>query len=373
VCTERTPKQAEPEILLKIIDLTRDKIDAILERLQSPEAQLVIHRAMADLDSSETDSLEEDAPKFREWVSNLPLLVTLPRGSDSASLIAHIKWASQARWVYSGQLETMLETQDLTLPSWLKHIYKLGRYYAATKAMIKLAMKQPDILARIHVEVIQPPAPEHFTIRKDPTALATALKRLTKTDPQALMQKLGQNWLTDDPEGRLRKACEMRLLVHAEMQLLSFYDHNVDLTPRLLFMGTSKKACYLCHEFISRHPLTIGVSATHNKLYPAWMPAPGNSAVRKKHKVLLWEFSRHLEGTAARDLEMRLGLRRQPAMDSTAGPSLTTTATDVSGNWVHQVSLRAASAGDQASVADVADVEASLGRGLDAILRLHRS
>jgi hypothetical protein len=117
----------------------------------------------------------------------------------------------------------------------------------------------------------------------------------------------------------------MLLTVHAEMQLLSFYDHNPHLTPRLLFMGTSKKACYLCYEFISRHPLSIGVSASHQKLYPTWMPAPCFSAVRKKHKNMLWEFSRHLEETTVRDLGNRLGITRPYNLDSTAGPSLTTT------------------------------------------------
>jgi len=47
--------------------------------------------------------------------------------------------------------------------------------------------------------------------------------------------------------------------------------------------------------------------------------------VRKTHKVLLWDLSRHLEQTILRDLETRLGIRRPMHMDSTAGPSLTST------------------------------------------------
>ena len=147
----------------------------------------------------------------------------------------------------------------------------------------------------------------------------------------------------------MRKACRLVLTVHAEMQLLAFYDHQPDLTPRLLFMGMSKKACFLCHEFLSRHLLTIGVSASHQKLYPTWMPAPCSSSVRKKHKVLLWDLCRHLEQTILRDLETRLGTRRPMHMDSTAGPSLTTTGTISSGLSALELRLRSQSRDDQDS------------------------
>ncbi|GJC85332.1 hypothetical protein ColLi_08170 [Colletotrichum liriopes] len=206
--------------------------------------------------------------------------------------------------------------------------------------MLKLAVKQPDLFTGIHVEPVDAPEQEEFSLGTERTPLFTVLKRVIKADPKELKERLGQTWFTNDPESRLRRACKMTLTVHAEMQLLSFYDHNSHLTPRLLFMGTSKKACYLCNEFMSRHPLTIGVSASHQKLYPTWMPAPCSSAVRKKHKVLLWEFSRHLEQTTVRDLETRLGIRRPMTLDSTAGPSLTTTGTVSSGFWPQELSLR---------------------------------
>ncbi|KAK1982067.1 hypothetical protein LZ30DRAFT_749598 [Colletotrichum cereale] len=336
---EKMAKDLEPEILRKIITLTKDKIWSLLERLRSQEVRDTVQRAISEM---EKESPWEDAEEanFREWVYNLPLLVSLDPGSGPAQLIPHIKWASQARWVYSEHLEIFFGSDNGELPPWLKYVYKLGRYYAAAKAMLKLAVKQPAVFTGIHVEPVDAPEQEKFSLFNERTPLLTVLKKVTKTDPEKLMEKLGQSWLTSDPESRLRRACHMTLTVHAEMQLLSFYDHNPDLTPRLLFMGTSKKACYLCHEFMSRHPLTIGVSASHQKLYPTWMPAPCSSEVRKRHKVLLWEFSRHLEETTARDLETRLGIRRPFTMDSTAGPSLTTTGTVSTGFWTNGLSLR---------------------------------
>lgn len=116
----------------------------------------------------------------------------------------------------------------------------------------------------------------------------------------------------------------------------------------------SKKACFLCYEFMSRYPLTIGVSPSHQKLCPTWMPAPCSSTVRKKHKVLLWDLSWHLEQTAIRDLETRLGIRRPMHMDSTAGPSLTTTGTISLGWLALELPLRSLSRDEQDSSSTVA-------------------
>lgn len=336
-------RDVEPEILYKIIDLTYDKIRYLLEKICRPDVQDTIDRAMSKADENQSDLDEDEEVNFRRWVRNLPQLANSSLDQDPSHLIPHIKWASQARWRHSEQLENFLESEERGLPPWLKHIYKLGRYYAAAKAMLKLATKQPALFTGIRVEAVQAPEPMKFSVRHHKDPLLTALKKITKADPEALKVKLGQFWLTDDPEAKLRDACRMTLTVHAEMQLLSFYDHSPELTPRLLFMGTSKKACYLCNEFISRHPLSIGVSASHQKLYPTWMPAPCSSAVRKRHKVLLWEFSRHLEETTARDLEtrLRLDIRRPFTRDSTDGPSLTSTGSLSMVSWSQNLPLRA--------------------------------
>lgn len=324
-----------------------------MKKLDCIEVRASIQQATDKM--ADEDSLLDDSENlgFKQWVRDLPLLVSNNANCEPSKLVPHIKWASRAKWVFSEQLEVFFGFEDSKPPPWLKYIYKLGRYYAATKAMLKLAVKQPHVFTIIHIEPVEAPETQNFSLGQQKTPLLTILKKITKADPNLLMEKLGQTWLTSDPETRLRKACRMVLVVHAEMQLLSFYDHNPHLTPRLLFMGTSKKACYLCHEFMSRHPLTIGVSASHQKLYPTWMPAPCSSAVRKGHKFLLWEFSRHLEQTTARDLETRLGIPRRPFnLDSTAGPSLTTTGTVSTGFWYQSLPLSVSNDSEKASSAE---------------------
>jgi hypothetical protein len=191
--------------------------------------------------------------------------------------------------------------------------------------MLQAAAKLPRIFESIHVQAIDAPEQQRFTLYNDRTPLSWVLQRL-KLDHRTLITQLGKIWFNDNPEQRFRSSCKLTLTVHAEMQLLSFYDHHPELVPALRFMGTSKKACYLCDNFLSRHPLGLTVSASHQKLYPSWMPPPcPDPAVRKSHNVLLGELSRHLEQTTVRDLETRLGIRRAKSQDSTAGPSMPTT------------------------------------------------
>lgn len=340
-------QDGEPDILLKVITMAHDKIWSVLEKLSNPEIHTCVQQMISSIEGDDTFLEDMEKFTFRRWISKLPSLVSLKPSTTPTQLMPYLKWASEARWIYAERIEELFDQEDKEPPLWIKHIYKLARYFSATKAMVKLATKMPGLFASIYVEALQAPKTERFSLERDNTALRKTLERLTKAAPEPLVEKLGQLWLTDDPDARFWKACRLELTVHAEMQLLAFYDHNPDLTPRLLFMGTSKKACYLCHEFLSRHPLTIGVSACHQKLYPTWMPAPCSSTVRKKHKSILWELSRHLEEATIRDLETRLGVRRPMHMDSTAGPSLTTTGTVSSGLSILRLPIRPQPMDDQ--------------------------
>ncbi|OHE92064.1 hypothetical protein CORC01_12645 [Colletotrichum orchidophilum] len=357
---EKSPKEMEPVVLNKIVALTEDKIRAIIEKIRRSEALINIRQAAADIETSPAD--DSVASSFRQWVRDLPLLVSLNDSAGLGQLSHYVKWASRSRWVYSEQLEEAFELQDGSLPTWLKHVYKLGRYFTATKAMLKLAVRQPGVFTGIHVKAVEAPEQETFSVGDDKFPLLTVLRSITNANPMELRENLGKTWLTSDPEAKFRRACNTTLTAHAEMQLLSFYDQNPDLTPRLLFMGTSKKACYLCHEFISRHPLTIGVSASHQKIYPTWMLAPCRSTVRKTQKVLLWHISQHLEQTVVRDLQTRLGAPRRPInMDSTAGPSLTSTGTMSTGIWAGH-SVFSESATDETARTDMSETTANTQR-----------
>ncbi|KAH7127920.1 hypothetical protein B0J13DRAFT_646022 [Dactylonectria estremocensis] len=336
-------KEKEHDLLYKIIDLTQNKIQSLLAKIRKCNIQDKVEGAIRGLDEDDCSLDETGGTGFKHWIRNLSILTALEPGTESSLLIPHVKWASQAKWVYSEQIEALFCPNGEELPLWIGCVYKLGRYFAAAKAMLKFATAQRTIFEQIHVETVTAPEQQRFSLSNDRHALMAVLKRLLpKADHQKLMSQLGQTWFRDDPEQRFRDACRLTLTVHAEMQLLTFYDHHTEFTPRLFYMGTSKKACFLCDRYMSHHPLMMSVSASHQKLYPSWMPAPcSESSVRKEHKVRLWELSRHLEQTTARDLETRLGIARRPrTLDSTAGPSLTTTESFTSGRWAAELAIR---------------------------------
>jgi hypothetical protein len=187
-----------------------------------------------------------------------------------------IDWASQARWIHPERLGLLFELIDAKSPTWLDSLHKIARYHSAIKSMVKFAAKQPDVLARIHIQEVEAPEPRPFSLPKErkPTLLAT-VESLVKEGSETTMELLEKHLGTQDVEGRLRRACRrLSLTLHAEMQLVVFYEGNPSMAPRMRFIGTSKKACFHCHGYLLQHPLGFQVSACHQKIYESWMPPP---------------------------------------------------------------------------------------------------
>ncbi|KEY64922.1 hypothetical protein S7711_03912 [Stachybotrys chartarum IBT 7711] len=326
--------ELEDRILYDVIEIDKDKIKSLLERLCAERVRQDVGRAMLAMKDRIAYQEEYKSSSFSHWISSLPSLLSLAVDAGPVTLLPHIKWASRARWAYSKQLTSFLSSSQADMPQWVNIIYKLGRYYAATQAMVKLASKQPELFRSIRIEPVECPTSEAFLL-KDKNALTSLLTRLgRKDDVDDLVSKLGRFWFMDDPEGFLRKnpeayfrkKCNHTLTVHAEMQLLAFYDSRPELSLRLLFMGTSKKACYLCEKFLLQHRLKMIVSAGHQKIWPSWMPPPSSSQLlQQTYRKILLDMKRDLEKTAARELEGELGRRRPPNLDSTAGPPISFT------------------------------------------------
>jgi hypothetical protein len=104
-------------------------------------------------------------------------------------------------------------------------IGKLGRYYSATSELVCAARHQAwRLFEKVEVEPFQIQIP-------------------------AALQK--SHWK-----------------VHAEMQLLFFYETHLDhLRPR--FICSSKSACYMCNLFFTLHG-GFHVPRTHGRLYEKW-------------------------------------------------------------------------------------------------------
>lgn len=248
-----------------------------------------------------------------------------------------IEWASEARWLYSEQLQSLLGLGDTQKPPWLDSLHKIARYRSAIKSMVKLAAKQPEVLVGIHIQEVKAHNSVRFSLPTGGAPLLTAVRNLVGKDSRMTMEQL-ENHLekhfgTQDVEAQLRKACRLNLTLHAEMQIVVFYEGNGSSAPQMPFIGTSKKACFLCYEYLLQHPLRLQVSACHQKIYPSWMPPPYYPIPGQFPKSTPFaNLSERIERLTKSELKNALTApRRPPNQDSTAGPPLTTTATESTG------------------------------------------
>jgi len=316
----------ESDILLKIIQLNIRKIRQYLKVFHTVKG--VFDQSISAAEDYITGCLSHFAPsriqQFLEWFRNISAIRSLPQDVEPAVLIDHILWAQKARRYFLDSLSAAFSTKDGALPRWVLTILKLGRYGVASRALVQLAIEFPAMFNTMMVEPLAAPAKIPVVVPETEEPLICVLRRVVGSRAEELKPRLARVWNTTDAEALFRQTCCRNLVVHAEMQLINFYDHNQQCKPTFRFIGVSKKSCYLCHMFLTTHPESFCVSSCHQKLYLPWIPPPAtDSKVYKRYKALTNELSKVMEATAKQDLEDRLDLRRRlvPA-DSTAGVSL---------------------------------------------------
>lgn len=273
-----------------------------------------------------------------------PFIARTQSSSGTPQMTILVKWATQARWKYPTHLQVLLTFAQIPTPPWMETLYKLARYCGESKYMVKFAMKQPEVFANIRIQHIEAPAQQTFSLLNEKIPLQRALERLLVKNRSMITKtkdKLADRWQTSNVEARLHGACNLRLTLHAEMQLLGFYERNPALVPQLRLMGTSKKACYLCHEYLLLHTFSIRVSACHQKIYPTWMPPPCHNIPGEPKCNCFWKLSKKIEQITIKELKSGLEApQRARNKDSTAGPSLTVTATVPTEVWEWHIARR---------------------------------
>jgi hypothetical protein len=326
--TEKSSTQAEPEILRLVVELDRGRILSIAEKAEKRGIRNVLQEAHSRLLARQVKPDAWAKPGLRLWLESCPFTAASLQTWSPATMTMLIDWASQARWRYSEQLESLLGLDDTQQPPWLNSLHKIARYHSAVKSMVKLAAKQPGVFSDIHIREIKAHNSRQFSLFNEKAPLLAAVKTLVGEDSGTTMEQLRKHLGTQDVEARLRRTCRLDLTLHAEMQIIVFYEGNPSSVPQMPFIGTSKKACFLCHEYLLLHPLGLQVSACHQKIYPSWMPPPYYPILGRFKSTPFVKLSKNIEQLTKRELKTALTAPRRPRnQDSTAGPSLTTTAT----------------------------------------------
>jgi hypothetical protein len=314
--------EAESDILCLVVELDRGRILSMAEKIDKRGIRDLLREACSRLLASPVRPVTWRKPELRLWLESCPFTAASVQTWSPATVATLIDWAARARWHYPEQFRGLLGLGDAQKPPWLDSLHKIARYHSAIKSMVKLAAKQPEVLKNVCIQEIMAPDARRFSLLNEdsPLNLIGGISEMT-------MEQLERHLATHDVEARLRKACRLSLTLHAEMQMVVFYEGNPTLTPQMPFIGTSKKACFHCHEYLLLHPLKLRVSACHQKIYPSWMPPPHYSAVGFRSTVFA-RLGRKIEQLTKRELKTSLTVPRRPRnQDSTAGPSLTLTAT----------------------------------------------
>jgi hypothetical protein len=75
---------------------------------------------------------------------------------------------------------------------------------------------------------------------------------------------------------QFEEACQEPFALHAEMQLVFYYEDPCSARPTLDYFGCSKKTCLLCESFLSALKPLITTRGRHGICYPAWgVPTAG--------------------------------------------------------------------------------------------------
>lgn len=319
--TEKISAHAETEILRLVVELDKDRILSIAERIEARGIREFLQKSKSRLQNGQAQSEE-----FSGWVANHPFTPTLRNWSHETTAI-FIDWAAEARWHHAEQLQSLLRNDDTGNQSWLHHLHKVARYHSAIKSMVKLAVKEPELFVKLSIRDIKAPNQRRFAYPNHENPLLN-VENLVGGDTRPVMEQLESRLGTPKLEGRLRKACRLDLTLHAEMQLIVFYEGNPTCKPSMRFIGTSKKTCFLCDRYMRHHPSRLQASASHQKIYPSWMPPPSYEMPEKSTRTPFMKLSKEIEGLTTRELKNGLTVpQRLWNHDSTAGPSLTATAT----------------------------------------------
>lgn len=146
-----------------------------------------------------------------------------------------------------------------------KTIQKLGRYRVANQAIIDAVRARPYQFFHVDVQAVPKISFHEINVNIYPDA-----------DLLGYLRSILSTWriktLSKDTFGKMgkkfREKCVEPPAVHAEMQLVKFYEENPQI-PQPTIMGCSKKSCYLCGAFL-RIQGVFSVQRTSQKLDNQW-------------------------------------------------------------------------------------------------------
>ncbi|RFU33074.1 hypothetical protein B7463_g3295, partial [Scytalidium lignicola] len=274
------PSATQAEILRKIIELDISKIQHYIKDVLRNASSGGLAKSVSEVEDRILDSdYDLSRPgEFLEWYKYIfSIRDVCALGPEIDALFNIVKWAEKGRKSYINYLKAAYPTENKLLPGWICRILKLGRYSIASRALVRLAIEDPALFSPMVIALVEAPQKIKPAISEEMT-LSAILKRTIGDRVEQFLPRLASVWGEQDVETYFRNLRnKLDLTVHAEMQLVRFYDDNPDCSPIFPFIG---------------------------------------------YKTIILALTQSMKDEAREDLTSRLGLRRPVHADSTIGPSL---------------------------------------------------
>ena len=290
-------KDDEANLLRKVVSLHHNRI---LCRLRSKHATLrcnfkqqkqlrpkvipLLHDALASISDSGISCISSAAlAGLQSDVQTLQTIFSRLEAIDKYQALSKtgldllIEIVMVARRLHSRNLlELFLKSSALESSARInitRTIMKLGRYNIASRFLIHTA-KELSIFENITISVVKLPAPPVISLIEPQNLTVDMIYSLfdagrVQNIAAHVQQRFGRKGINvPGIESRLSNILSTKFVVHAEIQLLTYYEmNNVTYPPRMLC--STKKACFLCSHFIRLHG-KFKVPSTHGKLYEKW-------------------------------------------------------------------------------------------------------
>ncbi|KAK1768439.1 hypothetical protein QBC33DRAFT_377381 [Phialemonium atrogriseum] len=241
------------DIVQTIIDVVRQR-----RRLRG-EAALFLEKSVIlkdSLDALETCDASEVDARLKEMITAAS---RLNRAVDIPRLLQDIPpnlLNPSTREGFSRRLGKLARYRECS-----RYLYQTAKTFDifAEATVIPISLSE-EHLARVPERLDNPNFLECFSRCKNGAKLRldTLCRKLGTTEPN-----IAQQFVTQASKAFNESK------IHAEIQILSYYElsHPVENTPRVIC--SNKDACYLCNAFIRLHG-QFHIPASHGRLYPAW-------------------------------------------------------------------------------------------------------
>ncbi len=241
--------------------------------------------------------------QFLKWFEHIFAIKNLSVNLKLEILIRSIQWVQKVKSHYLDFLKTAFFDKIQLLLRWVYTIFKLRRYDIAFRALVQLAYELSAFLNSMIVESVTASSRTSFTIFENEISLICVLRRIVEARTKKYISHLANVWNVVNVENHFQRACFLNLIVHAEMQLVNFYDHNRQCKSFFRFIEVSKKSCYLCHMFLTTHLEFFCISFCHQKLYLSWISSSTTDlSVYRQYKIIIRELSKLMKTAAKHDL-----------------------------------------------------------------------